>query len=151
MANPFPFVAGDVLTAAELNGIGEYAAYTPTFTNLTVGNGTLAFRFGRVQDFIHVHGKLTFGSTTSVSGSVSFTLPVTSTDQATSAPLGWARLGDAGVGTLFGLVSKVNTTTANVEALNASSTYLSTTGFTSTVPFTWNTNDEIYLNFIYEV
>jgi hypothetical protein len=34
MANPFPFVAGSVLTAAELNGIGEgeRLVVSPSFT-----------------------------------------------------------------------------------------------------------------------
>jgi putative exporter of polyketide antibiotics len=151
MANPFPFVSGAVLQAAELNGIGEYVAYTPTWGNLTVGNGTATFRYGRVQDLIHVHGKLLFGSTTSVTGNVTMALPVTAGDHAVNAILGDTRLGDAGVGTSFGLVILATTTTVALQAFNASATYLTNTAFTSTVPFTWSTNDEIYVNFIYEV
>jgi len=29
MANPFPFTAGQVLTAAQMNGIGETTSFTP--------------------------------------------------------------------------------------------------------------------------
>jgi hypothetical protein len=150
MANPFPFVASTVLEAAQLNGIGEYAAYTPTFAGLTIGNGTLDWRFGRVQNLIHVEGKLTFGSTTSVSGNVTFTLPVTARSAVNNIQIGVSRLGDAGVGTVFGLVAQSTTTTASVLAYNAASTYLGSTAFTSTVPFTWNVNDEIYVNCVYE-
>ena len=151
MANPFPFVAGSVLQASELNGIGEYAAYTPTFTNLTVGNGTVAFRFGRVQNFIHVHGKITFGSTSSVAGNVTFTLPVTAANQSDGQVLGEARLDDAGITTVFGLVIKATNTTGAIQAYNATTTYLTNTAFTATVPFTWSTGDVILVNFIYEV
>ena len=41
MANPFDFSAGAVLTAAQLNQIGDYESWTPTLTNITLGNGTV--------------------------------------------------------------------------------------------------------------
>jgi len=150
MANPFPFVSGQVLTAAQMNGIGEYAAYTPTFTALTVGNGTLDWRFGRVQNFIHVEGKLLFGSTTSVSGNVLFTLPATARSAVNNMQIGVSRLTDAEVSTIFGLVIQASTTTAAIQAFAAGFTYLTNSAFSATDPFTWNVNDEIYVNCVYE-
>jgi hypothetical protein len=38
MASPFPFTSGQVLTAAQLNGIGETTSYTPT-VSFTGGSG----------------------------------------------------------------------------------------------------------------
>ncbi len=35
MTNPFPFTAGDVLNAADLNAIGVWTDYTPTFVNIS--------------------------------------------------------------------------------------------------------------------
>ena len=35
MANPFPFSSGDILTAANLNSIGEFQSWTPTFFGLS--------------------------------------------------------------------------------------------------------------------
>ena len=56
MANPFPFTAGQVLTAAQMNGIGEATiAYTPTISNGTLGNGTMSAYYSRVN-------KLVFGN-----------------------------------------------------------------------------------------
>lgn len=57
MANPFPFVAGSVLTAAELNGIGEWTSYTPlltaSVTNPTLGAASSSGgRYARIQDLV---------------------------------------------------------------------------------------------------
>jgi hypothetical protein len=56
--------------------IGTYTAYTPTWNNVTVGNGTVVSYFSRVNNLVHFHGRLTWGSTTSCSGSINVSLPV---------------------------------------------------------------------------
>jgi hypothetical protein len=150
MANPFPFVASTVLEAAQLNGIGEYAAYTPTFGNLTVGNGTLDWRFGRVQNFVHVVGKITFGSTTAITGSVTATYPVTANASATGQQLGVARLVDTGAGVVFGFVSGSSTTNSSLSSYTPSGSLLLGASTSATSPFTWANNDIIFVNFIYE-
>lgn len=67
MANPFPFVAGSVLTAAELNGIGEAAvSFTPTFSSYTRGNGTSVAYYMRVNKLVYVYCEETLGSTSSM-------------------------------------------------------------------------------------
>jgi hypothetical protein len=150
MANPFPFTAGQVLTAAQMNGIGEYTAYTPTFVNLTVGNGTIEFRFGRVQNFIHVLGKITFGSTTAITGSITVTYPVTAAANITGQQIGLARLVDSGAGVVFGIVNGNNTTTASLSSYQPSGSLLLGASFSSTSPFTWANTDIIFANFVYE-
>ena len=37
MTSPYPFASGAVLTAAQLNAIGDYTAFTPTWSNVTPG------------------------------------------------------------------------------------------------------------------
>ena len=151
MANPFPFVAGEVLTAADMNGIGEYTAYTPTFTNLTLGNGTLNFRFGRVQNFIHVIGEIIFGSTTAVTGNLSFTLPATALAKLrVNAQIGWSRIDDDGTDIFFGPIFLQSTTTSLIQVFDVSGTYMSNTALSATVPQTWAVNDIIHVNSIYE-
>jgi hypothetical protein len=152
MANPFPFTAGQVLTAAQMNGIGEYVAYTPTWTNLTVGNGTVAFRYGRVQDFVHVHGRLTFGSTTSVSGAIAFGLPVAAINQDDGTILGDLRLDDASPGALYlGVIFKSGTSNGGINSLSVSGSVITGASTSATDPFTWAVNDIIRVNFIYEI
>lgn len=79
MANPFPFASGDVLTAANLNSIGEYSDYTPTFTNISFASYTA--RYALVNGLLHVWFAGDLDST--VSGTIQISAPV-----ATKPPTG---------------------------------------------------------------
>jgi hypothetical protein len=135
---------------ASLNGVGQSVAYTPTFTNLTVGNGTVDFRFARVQNFVYVQGTIQFGSTTSVSGGVSATLPVTSTTRLISTPIGTVSLLDSGAARYFGPALHAGTTAFVVNAFTIIGTSVSTQAITATTPFTWGTGDVISVQLVYE-
>ena len=149
MATPFNFTAGQILTAAQLNSIGSYTAYTPTWSGLTVGNGTSSFVYAAVNKIVHVFGTFTFGSTSSITSSgPSMTLPLTRA--AIDLPImGTGNYADSGVATYLALPLSFATTTVGFYAANASGTYLSETGISATVPFTWGTNDRIMVNLIY--
>ena len=78
MANPFPFVAGDVLTAAELNGIGEaWTSYTPVIKGgATTVTATLTYaKYLQINKlvFVQVHAQIT--STGATNGAISISLP----------------------------------------------------------------------------
>jgi hypothetical protein len=154
MANPFPFVSGDVLTAAEMNGIGETLTWTPSFTNLTLGNGTVTGRYVRVQNLVFTQFKLVFGSTTSITAlNPTFTLPITANTTALTTlenAQGWLVLRDANVGNFYGWVNFLSSTTATFVAGLASGTYLAPASINATTPFTWTTSDQLVTNFCYE-
>jgi hypothetical protein len=149
MANPFPFVAGSVLEAAELNGIGEKTTYTPTFTNLTVGNGTLTAEYFRVQNVVSVTVAVVFGSTTSISGDVTVTLPIARAG-GQGLRLATAQYNDPGVqnfnGTVFFSTSVLTSCNPRTLGTNNNIGFLS-----STVPFTWATGDNLHFSAQYEV
>lgn len=151
MPTPFPFTAGQVLTAAQMNAIGEWIDYTPTWTGLTVGNAVQDFRYIKVNKFISVVGVITLGSTSSVAGPVTFTIPVTSVTYASANEWwGGAILEDQGTDAYTAWVQYSSTTTARMRVALASGTYINSTGISNTVPFTWTTSDKISVNFIYE-
>ena len=151
MANPFPFVAGNVLQAAELNGIGEATAYTPTFTNFTLGNGTLAASYVQVQKLVQVSVVITLGSTSSMTGQISISKPVTGAVGASlNISVGLARLGDSGTGVRVAHVRNDSGSAVSVRVLDVAATYLTEVNISSTVPFTWTTNDDLRLSFVYE-
>ena len=151
MANPFPFVAGSVLTAAELNGIGEAVAYTPTFANFTLGNGTVDTSYVQVQKLVQVSVTITLGSTSSMTGQITVSKPVTGAGGAgLNTYVGVARLSDAGTGVRVGAIRNDATGNVSVRALDAAGTYLTEVNISSTVPFTWATNDVLFLSFVYE-
>ena len=151
MANPFPFVAGSVLTAAELNGIGEKTNYTPTFTNLTVGNGTLTAFHTRVQNIVNVFVQVVFGSTTSISGDVNVTMPFARTDFRDFS-LGNVTLYDLGTLIAVGGVIPVSTDKNIVlvrQGLVSGPTML-ISPISATSPFTWATGDILSLSYCYQ-
>jgi len=151
MATPFPFTAGQVLTAAQMNAIGEWIDYTPTWTNLTVGNAVQDFRYIKINKFIWVVGSLKWGTTTSSGTAPTFTLPVTAVSYATANErLGVGIFEDAGTDAYDAWVLYSTTTVARLRVPLASGTYINSTALSNLVPFTWTTNDLISVNFVYE-
>jgi hypothetical protein len=151
MANPFPFVAGSVLQANQLNGIGEAAVtFTPTFAGYTRGNGTsIAFSM-RVNKLVYVYVKETLGSTSSVTGAITLTLPIAAV-RAEAVQMGRSRIDDTGTTIFWGTTQSANTTQCVLFADNASGTYTTFASTSATVPMTWATTDAFTFAFVYEV
>jgi hypothetical protein len=87
MANPFPFSVGAVLTAAQMNGIGEFTNYTPvltaTTTNPTLGTGSSQNgSYARIQNLIIARFFIRFGTAgvNAGSGNYKVSLPVTAAE-----------------------------------------------------------------------
>ena len=152
MANPFPFVAGDVLTAAELNGIGETVAYTPTMTGWAVGNGTLSGTYNRVNKMVTFSVRLVCGSTTTFVGNPIFSAPFayTTGSEFDSGVNGLAY--DASANTRYFLSSNAVTTTTFASLISQTNgAYLGTAvSITSAIPMTWATGDVLLHTFTYQ-
>lgn len=128
-----------------------WASWTPTWTNLTVGNGTVTAKYTQLGKTVIARVSVAFGSTTSIGGSVSFTLPVTAVAIAAGSPhIGSAIYDDVGTNLYMGVVYEGSTTSGVLRVGNAAATYTGTTVLSSTVPFTWTTSDAINLSLIYE-
>ena len=141
MANPFPFVSGAVLTAAQLNGIGEKTNFTPGFSNFTLGNGTVNVGIHvRVQNLVFCQVKVTLGSTSAVTGNIFFGVPVATTDSE-QGPVGVCNFGDTSAGIFE--IGNVVMSSGQLQLLPtlASGTYARQTNTSATVPFTWATGD----------
>ena len=152
MANPFPFVAGDVLTAAELNGINEKTTFTPTFTNLTIGNGTVLAYYFRVQNVVTLFAQVTFGTTTAITGNVLMSLPI-SRALGRTLNINTVHLFDVGTSSQMGTVvpESADVNSVAVRGLIVSGTTIAMTSLTSTYPFTWGNSDILQVNYQYEV
>lgn len=125
-----------------------YTSFTPTWTNLTIGNGTQNFRYARLGKFVHVVGLITFGSTTSMGTAPYFSNPVAS-NLAANTVTGWTYLIDSGAGNTLGITLEGGGVQVFV-ALNTAGTYLVNVNITATVPHTWAVNDQLYCNLMYE-
>jgi hypothetical protein len=147
MATPFPFTAGNVLTAAQMNSIGETVSYTPTLTNITQGNGTLSARYVLINNFVHYEGKFTFGSTSAITGTPEIALPFVAAQS--FQVTGNVVYADSGTATYMGFPLSVGTTTAILFIQNFATAYGSEVAVSATVPFTWGVNDSITWSFKY--
>lgn len=125
--------------------MGAWSGYTPTLTGITLGNGSVSFTYVQQGKTVHVRGRVTFGSTTSVTGAASISLPKTAVSANFVASL-TARAG----GTDYMMLPISTTTTIGVNALGASGSYTSRATVSSTVPGSWTTNDFITFSATYE-
>lgn len=132
---------------------GAWTAWTPTWTNLTVGNGTNASTATRIGNTIHFKVKFTLGSTSSISGTPKVSLPFTSINYGAAYIL---KIADSvyydlsATSPSLGILLWTSTTDAELDLLGAAGTYVNAPGVTSTVPFTWATGDIIQAIGMYE-
>ena len=126
-----------------------FSTWTPSWTRLTVGNGTVIARYGESGKFIFVDISLQFGSTTSITGnSPEFTLPVNA--KVTDRPPGYgydmAIALDYGEQIYYISVGEGDATSREFWGSPAGARSL----LTSTSPFTFATNDCLLAHFVYE-
>ena len=127
--------------------------WTPAWTNLTVGDATVTYWYQRMGRRLRGAVSLIAGASTSISGSVSHTMPFgrSSTYGATVNFPSWiCRLFDATAAPAFqGIANMATTSAVTITAQDASGTYLKQANISSTVPFTWTTSDQIAYDFDY--
>jgi hypothetical protein len=132
--------------------VGAWQSYTPTLTNITVGNGTFtSAKYAQIGKTIHLQVIFTFGSTSAVTGNPVVSLPVTAKSDFTGqqANVGSCSLNAGGVFNV-GNVQLLTTTTCRMYATNAAGTYLALANLSSTVPGTWTTGNYFGFSFTYE-
>ena len=146
------------LTAAsgETTGLkwaGDWVSWTPTLNNITIGNGTRTGKYARIGNTVIFWLKITLGSTSSVSNEPGFQFPVTATQGYPHIPLINFVYEDSGGTRWTGSSDPIGNDQTNCRFWVgvASGTYLTTSGLSSTVPFTWGTSDVFWATGIYEV
>lgn len=149
-----PTITGAVITP-ELLVAGTGTTYvqqtfTPSFTGLTTGNGTTTARYVQIGKQVFGYIAFTMGSTSSVSGEVSFTLPVAPRSMLNVSVLGQVNILDSGTNNYTGVFITTGASTCAVRYENVSGSTFSHAAFSSTLPFTWTTNDAFHGIFHYE-
>lgn len=135
-------------------GSSAWTSWTPSWTNLTLDNGTVVAKYAQIGKTVICRLSLVFGSGTSVSGLIEFTLPVTRAANAGTAgltPMGGADFYDSSITTTFrGGIGNFSTTKGHFYASTVSGSNVIASATSATVPFTWTTSDEIATQFVYE-
>jgi hypothetical protein len=102
---------------------GAWITWSPTLTNVTVGNGVTNYaKYKQIGKVVHFRLKFTLGTTSSIGGTITISLPVTANaDYANSEEQFNASvtLADAGVNTYMGGVMWASSTTVTLRAWNA--------------------------------
>ena len=135
-----------------LDGGFGFSTFTPTWTNLSIGNGSQTGYYRYSAGKLDVYIDLTFGSTTSISGGVTVLLPNSETMYSTAIgvrqPFGLCEFyDDSGALGYEGVVRYNSSTSVALLVRNASATYVTSGGLSSTVPFTWAVNDVLQVTY----
>jgi hypothetical protein len=139
---------GGTVAANKLDDYEE-GTWTPAFTNLTIGNGVVAGRYTKIGRTVSLEVIVTWGSTTSASGSWHVNnIPFVSA--ATHRAYGTGNILDNGTANHTNL-SVITESQSNLyfSATYITGTYTRYTSITDTIPMTWTTGDFIKTNIVY--
>jgi hypothetical protein len=150
-------IPADTVTNAMLaDGAGEpggaWDTWTSTLTNLTIGNGTVSAKYKKVGRTVDFTLSINAGTTTSITGSFSFSLPVTAASiTATKNFIASGRMEDSGVNGYIIFSELTTTTTSAVFVVGAGGSYANIAALTGTVPYnSFGNGDSIFLSGSYE-
>lgn len=122
--------------------------YTPTWVNLTVGNGSQTAWYHRADGWVDFSVFLTFGTTTSIAGNVTVTAPIAS-NVVTSFDGADVRSSfyDSSASQLYNLQTfNSSTTVMNLYAQPLVGSYVAITPFNATVPVAFGLSDRIAIS-----
>jgi hypothetical protein len=143
-------VSGGVPTWAAPSATTTWTAYTPTTSNITVGNGSLTAEYFKQGTFVAFRLRFRLGSTSAISGASYVRLPFEASD-ANRGVVGFANLYDDSANMPFaGMLYISATQDMYIRAIKSDGTYANSADTSSTIPFTWATDDSITTQFVYE-
>lgn len=115
----------------------SYQSYSPTLTNLTMGNGTMVSKYIQTGKTVEFYVLITFGTTTAITGTVTGTLPVTaSASYSNRTPIGQANYSQAG--NFNGAVWIASSTTFQPIVYVNDSVHIVSADVTASSPVSWN-------------
>lgn len=142
--------AADVVTAAAMNlGLVAGTAYSPSYTNITLGNATVISKYNMIGRFYSVRVYFILGTTSVIGSSPTISVPVNFADNAVQT---WTcDLVDISAGKHYdGRVLYNSASTVGLFAVDTAGATAFPTGVTATVPFTWATGDWFSFQIVYE-
>lgn len=139
------WTVGQVLTSALMNTYlpQSSTAWTPTWTNVTVGNGTVVAQYWRTGAGLTVMLDFTLGSTSAVTGTATVAgLPV----NPVYAGSGNLTMLDNSASLRYNGGVRVTAASGSIAIIGGASG-----GVNTTTPFTWAVNDNFNLTVTYAV
>lgn len=128
---------------------GPWVTWTPTLTNITLGNGTVVAKYKQIGKTIVFKFKFTMGSTSAMGSVPTFTLPVTAASGPTDELInGLNTIFDTSTGDTYTSAGIFNSTTVcRIIYLNVNAVFVN---LSSTLPMAWATGDVLNVTGTYE-
>ncbi len=126
--------------------------YTPTYNNLTIGNGTVVARYQQIGTLVTVHFVFTLGSTSAVGTAPDVSTPVTAASSYTVLHniVGLGRYKEDGGSGFLGYVRLSTTDIIRLQTETVTGNNPTETNLSATLPHTWGTSDIISFTATYE-
>jgi len=138
------------LTKLTTDSSWAWTAWTPSWTNFTLGNGTLTFaKYVQIGKTVYYKIYVTLGSTSSVTGQITFSLPITAKDSFSQYECANGNC-EHGSGVYYSMGGVLLSATTIQLHIWGGSTYLNDVVISSTVPFTWASTDSFSVQGFYE-
>lgn len=128
-------------------------SWTPTYSGFTLGNGVVTAGYLNIGKTILFRLKVVLGTTSSITGALSFSLPVNMGAAYTSDTdtiLSTVGILDTGTTYFSGMLRWASASTVQVFAQNSGAASLQISTISSTVPMTWTTGDAFVVSGSYE-
>jgi len=127
----------------------ETGTWTPTFTNLTLGNGVAEGRYTKIGRTVTLEVNVTWGSTTSASGAW-YVNNIPFVSAATHRAYGSGNILDSGTAN-HTTHSEITESQSNLyfSATYITGTYTRYSSITDTIPMTWTTGDFVKTSIVY--
>lgn len=137
-------------TSNQVIHVSAWTAFTPAWGGITEGNGTNTGAYCVLGKTCHFRAEFTFGNTSSATGSISLTLPVTKAtgyNGTYTSQIGQAIFYDAGTGNQQGIIDSAG----GIYSLAVSGANVIRATVNATAPFTWTTTDVLTVTGTYEI
>jgi hypothetical protein len=131
-------------------GLLAWTAYTPTFTAFSLGNGSINWAYSQIGKTVFVRGRVTLGSTSTMTGPFDFTLPVTSVTYPLTHVIGQAAYYSGSVFNHGSVLAIGSTSTYRCGIYNVSGTYATNSDLSATAPFTWANTHQLTVVLTYQ-
>lgn len=143
-------IAFSKISGGSPTALGAWQSFTPTYANLTVGNGVHQSFWQQIGKTVIVRIGFQFGTTSSMGSAPTVSLPTASVSTYTAGEyIGGIRAVAGGAGFMC-YFQWSSTTTASLLANNAAGTNVTDSNFTSSIPGVWTTGNSFYGTLIYE-
>ncbi len=127
------------------------ASYTPTLTNITIGNGSVSASYLQMGKVVYWQALITFGSTTSLGALPRISVPVAASVSSYGPVMSTHSYAvDASSGSSYYMdVVGTSTTDVLLVTFGSTSALSGNQPISNTVPFTWATSDTIQVGGVY--